>query len=69
MASALVRISRAIGQLPGRLLRNIVANEPNFNSGRYSDLSDREDQRRREQETWRRGVDEDAPPGPGGSPE
>jgi hypothetical protein len=61
MASALVRLSHAIGQLPGRLLRSIVTEEPNFNAGRYRDLDEIEEERRRRTETWRRGVDEDGP--------
>lgn len=62
MATALARLSHAIGQLPGRLLRNIVTDARNFNSGRYSDLGDSEAERRRRTEVWRRGVDEDERP-------
>jgi hypothetical protein len=67
MANVLVRLSHGVAQLPGWLLRNIVSDDANFNSGRYSDLSDREDERRRKQEIWRRGIDEGDPPDRRGS--
>ena len=61
MAGVVVRLSRAVTQLPGRLIRGIGFS-PEGPMTRYSDLGDFEAKRRRDDETWRRGVDEEGPP-------
>jgi hypothetical protein len=64
MTKLLGRISRAVAQLPERLLRAIRF-APEGSPRGYTDLDEIEAKRRREVETQRRGVDEEVPPGGG----